>query len=140
MTRLWLLGTALIPLTACGLLNKAVDHTVGSCDLREATITDQEFCQEWRGLIEAPAYATQEGVCGTLGSDFVEEECPSTDTIVGGCYLGKLGDGSASYQWYYSDGPKPMTRDEVVEKCADDGEFVEWFPLDLEAADFGPPD
>ena len=63
------------------------------------------------------------------------------DRKVGGCYLGKLGDGSGSYQWYYSDGPEPMTRDEVIADCeSDEGTFVDWFPFDVDADDFGPPE
>ena len=140
MKRALLLATWLIPLTACALFDDAVDHTVGSCDLRGSEVTREAFCQEWRGLIAAPAYPTQEGLCATLGSSYEELECPSTATIVGGCFLGKLGDGSGSYQWYYSDGPEPKSRDEVIETCGEDGPFVEFFPFDVDADDYGPPE
>ena len=128
MTRLMLLGGLAGALTACGFITQGLDHTVGSCDLRESDVTPQSFCQEWRGLVEAPAYATQEGVCATLGSSYEEAECPAAETILGGCYLGKLGDGSASYQWYYPSEAEPMTRDDVMAACADDDEatFVDW--------------
>jgi hypothetical protein len=142
MTRLWLLGGVLVPLSACGLLGKAVDHTVGSCDLRDSNVTHQAFCQEWRGLIKAPGSNTTEtGLCATLGSTFVEDECPDSDAIVGGCYMGKLGDGSASYQWYYSTGDDAMTAEDAQAACDDDeGTFVLFFPFDVDASDFGPPD
>jgi hypothetical protein len=141
MTRLCLVGALALPLVACGLVTKGLDHTVGSCDLRESEVTQQSFCQEWRGLVVAPAYPTQEGLCATLGSSYEESECPDTSTILGGCYLGKLGDGSASYQWYYSSEAAPMTRDDVVAECGEDDEatFVDWFPFDVEADDFAPP-
>ncbi len=131
--------TLLLAGLGCDLLGSVVDHGVGHCDLRESTVTAQPFCQEWRGLIEATGSdTTQLALCETLGSEFVATECPATDTIVAGCFVGKLGDGSGSYQWYYSTEEAPLTADDVLSECGSD-EFVEWFEFDAAASDFGPP-
>lgn len=78
-------------------------------------------------------------LCSALGTEYVAAECPDLEKVVGGCFIDRLGDGSASFHWYYTSDERPMTADEVRSKCegASD-EFVEWFPFDVEAEDFGP--
>ena len=53
-------------------------------------------------------------------------------------FIGKLGDGSGSYHWYYSSAEAPLTVDDVRADCGSD-EFVEYFEYDPDADDFGPP-
>jgi hypothetical protein len=125
-------------LSSCALIDNAVDRGVSHCDLREA-FAPRPYCQEWRGMIMTPGSdVTPSGVCATLSTTYVKTECPDLDAVVGGCYLGKLGDGSASYHWYYTSEDEPLTAAEVEEKC-DEEPFVEWFPFDEGGGDFGPP-
>lgn len=130
-----------LPLASCALIDNALTRTVGHCDFREASLDPAPFCQEWRGLVEQPVYATAEGVCATLGSDFREGvTCPDEADIVGGCFMGKLGDGSGSYQWYYNSDEAPLTADEVRDdECDEPEDFVAFFPYDAGASDWGPP-
>lgn len=131
----------LLPLLATGCDLVDLDRVVGHCDLRVG-FDPLEYCQEWRGMIEQPVYTTAEGVCGTMGSDFVLTTCPDQEDIVAGCFIGKLGDGSGSYWWYYATEENPdLTAEEVRADCEGSGDtFVEWFPWDADAEDFGPPE
>lgn len=126
----------LFPLAACSLL--PVDRTVAHCDIRQA-FEPRDYCQEWRGVPDAPgADATGVALCDALGTAYVSEPCPDEDQIVGGCFIDYLGDGSASYHWYYSSDEAPMTAEQVQAQCGSDT-FVEWTPFDAEVDDFGPP-
>jgi hypothetical protein len=125
-------------LGSCGLIDQAVDRIVSHCDLREG-IEPRPYCQEWRGLIASPGSdVTPTGICAAIGSDYTKTECPDLDQVVGGCFIGKLGDGSGSYHWYYSSAEDPRTADDVRSECGE-SEFVEWFPFAPDAGDFGPP-
>ncbi len=128
---------ALAPLAACSLL--PVDRSAAHCDLRVAG-EPRSYCQEWRGVMDTPgADASGVALCDALGTEYVATECPDTDAVVGGCYVDTLGDGSASYHWYYSSEAEPLTADAVRSTCEGAGDtFVEWFPFDAEADDFGP--
>lgn len=109
-----------------------VDHIDGHCDLRVG-IEPRGYCQEWRSLLDAPGSDTSiRGVCAALGTQYVDTVCPDTDDIIGGCYLGELGDGSESYWWYYAiDGDgEPQTEVQVRAECEGDGDFVAWFASD----------
>ena len=126
-------------LVGCDLLGSVVERGVGHCDLRESSVSAQPYCQEWRGLIEsAGSDATPTAVCASLDSPYEAAECPEADLIVAGCFIGKLGDGSGSYHWYYSSAEAPLTVDDVRADCGSD-EFVEYFEYDPDADDFGPP-
>jgi hypothetical protein len=127
----------LMPLLAsCGLLDD-LDRVVAHCDLRVG-IEPRDYCQEWRGMLKQPVYATPEGVCGALGTDFVLDECPDQADIVGGCFIGKLGDGSGSYWWFYTSDEAPLTAEDVRQGCESSGDtYVDWFPYDPDADDFG---
>ena len=131
---------AFVPLLSC-IAGAGLPRIVAHCDLREASVSPQAYCQEWRGLITTPGSNTSFiGTCAGLGSTYEETECPDTDTIIGGCFVGKLGDGSGSYWWYYSSADDPMTADDVRAECESGGDtYVDWFPFDVAATDYGPP-
>ncbi len=122
----------ILPILGCSLL--PVDRTVAHCDIRLAT-EPRDYCQEWRGVMDTPgADASGIAVCDALGTEYAAEVCPDTESIVGGCFIGYLGDGSASYHWYYA----PMTADQVRSACGSDT-YVDWFAFDAASDDFGPP-
>ncbi|MFK7930845.1 MAG: hypothetical protein AB8H79_21860, partial [Myxococcota bacterium] len=132
----------LVIIPGCALFEANVDRTVGHCDMREASLDPAPFCQEWRGLVRQPVFVTAEGVCATLGTDFVPDQvCDDTELVVGGCFMGKLGDGSGSFQWYYTSDEEPLTADQVRDQeCDDPADFVAYFPYDDNASDWGPPE
>jgi len=112
----------------------------GHYDLRAATPEAGEYCQEWRGGIVSPGSdVTPKALCSALGTSYQATQCPETDQVVAGCYIGKLGDGSASYHWYYSTAEAPLTAEAVKAKCGNDTFVPAWFAFDVNAAEFGPP-
>lgn len=121
----------LLPLLLCGCALLPIPRSTAHCDLREG-IDPRDYCQEWRGLADNPAGdAGPAALCAAIGTDFVREPCPEPERIVGGCDVGRLGDGSHSYWWFYDtdlDG-NPLTADDARSECEAAGEdFVEWFP------------
>ncbi len=127
----------LILLSACDLIEVDVGRIAAHCDLRES-IEPRDYCQEWRGLLDTPGSdVTATATCESLQSDFQKTECPDTDDIVGGCYIGDLGDGSSSYWWYY--GSQGLSAEDVQLGCEAAGdEFVEWFEFDPDDGDWAP--
>lgn len=107
-----------------------LDTTTVSCDLRTAGLEPREYCQEWRELLDNPgSVGGAEAICATLQADFAETPCPEPERIVGGCFIGVLGDGSESYWWFYDvdlDG-NAVTADDVRADCEASGdEYVDW--------------
>ncbi len=134
--RLLLVALALV--SGCELIERNINRTVAHCDLRVG-IEPRNYCQEWRGLIQSPGSdTTPRALCATLGTTFYTTECTDTDAIVGGCFIGNLGDQSASYHWYSTSEEEPLTVEDVQQECDDEG-YVDWFPYDPDADDFGPP-
>jgi len=86
-------------LGGCGLLPTA------SCDFRPI----QPRCQEKRDTVSAEVF---KGTCAGAMWHASDGECPK-DGQVGGCNLGKQGDGSTVIDWYYP----PETAQSVAVMC-----------------------
>lgn len=125
----------LLILGACDLVD--TPRVVAHCDLRDGT-DPRDYCQEWRGLLDVPSSdVTPTALCESMGIDYTKTECPEPDDIVGGCYIGDLGDGSSSYWWFY--GSQGLTTEDVQMECESGGdEFVEWTEYDPDASDWAP--
>jgi hypothetical protein len=94
---------AALLLSACNLAPSAW------CDMRPR----EARCQERLHSVSAETF---KGTCATAMDKAGDGECPKTDQV-GGCDLGKQGDGSTVRDWYYP----PMTLDQVMEQCSTTG-------------------
>lgn len=120
--RVWL---GLLGLAGCGLLDDAVARKTIACDLRTSTLTAQPYCQEWQDTIDSVgSNTTPLATCASLGAEFIDGPCP-TEGILGGCFIGTLGDGARSIWWYYaSEAEGFLTEDDVRAECVEeDAEF-----------------
>jgi hypothetical protein len=124
--------------SGCALIERNLTRGVAHCDLRVG-IEPRSYCQEWRGVVQSPGSdTTARAVCATLGTTYRTAECPDLEDIVGGCFIGRMGDLSGSYHWYYTSDEDPLDEEGVRRECGDDP-YVPWFPFDRDADDFGPP-
>lgn len=120
----------LLAFSACDLL--PVDRITAHCDLRTG-MDPRGYCQEWRDMADTRGNIVAVGLCETMGTEFVEAPCVDEDHIVAGCYIGRLGDGSESYWWFYDEDEdgNPVTIEDVQQSCESGGDdFVEWFPAE----------
>jgi hypothetical protein len=94
---------AALLLSACTLAPSAW------CDLRPV----EARCQERLNSVSAETF---KGTCATGMGKAGDGECPKTDQV-GGCDLGKQGDGSTVRDWYYP----PETVEQVMQQCSSMG-------------------
>jgi hypothetical protein len=89
---------------------------LGACQLSPSAFCDlrgsgEARCQERLNSVSAETF---KGTCGTAdGGRAADGACPREDRV-GGCDLGKQGDGSTLHDWYYP----PETRETVLQHCA----------------------
>ncbi|MBK7859197.1 MAG: hypothetical protein IPJ65_11365 [Archangiaceae bacterium] len=101
MTRL-LVSFFALTFSSCGVL-------AGSA---HCTFANHNRCQERLNTLDAVAFkATCKAAQGVDG----DGACPDADKV-GGCDLGKQGDGSPVHDWYYA----PKTRADAMSECGSD--------------------
>ncbi|MFT3840624.1 MAG: hypothetical protein QM723_26785 [Myxococcaceae bacterium] len=79
------------------------------CDFTMST-TPEARCQERLDTIDAAVFKQ---ACTASKGTAGDGACP-TASRVGGCFLGKQGDGSSVNDWYYP----PKTKDDAMHDCS----------------------
>jgi hypothetical protein len=77
------------------------------------TFAKENRCQERVNTVSAEAF---KGACAAAQGVSADGACPAADRV-GGCSLGKQGDGSSVNDWYYA----PKMKAEVQDTCTRDG-------------------
>ena len=91
-------------LAGCGVIGSAY------CDFRDGSVNGPEpRCQERTDTLSAGVFKE---ACKSLKGKPGDGKCPKSGQV-GGCSLGKQGDGSSVNDWYYT----PKTVDEVRTAC-----------------------
>jgi hypothetical protein len=102
-----LLYLCLPALASCGVIS-----TSAHC-----TFANENRCQERLDTVSAEAF---KGACKVAPNAVpADGACPSADRV-GGCFLGKQGDGSSVNDWYYP----PKTKADAMSECTG-GTFIE---------------
>ena len=96
---------ALLVLASCGVVS-----TSSSCDFPKE---NPPRCQERLDTVSAEAF---KGACKVAMGTESTGKC-RTEGRVGGCFLGKQGDGSSVNDWYYA----PATRADATMECSRNG-------------------